>query len=131
MFKQIDCQQLLILINSPIIFIDIRRYDDFLINHIDFSNYKINSINIPFAKYRDTSIEPNFISIFNDKFPESQDTTIVIMCYKGISSQSAAQLLCNSGYKNVSNVSGGFDAVCASTNFNLTEGSDSYYKIIS
>ena len=47
----------------------------------------------------------NIDEVINSNDP---DDNIVIYCYKGISSQNAAQHFCNSGFKNVFSLIGGY-----------------------
>ena len=56
---------------------------------------------------------PSAIHLSNnniDQFVESsnQEDNILIYCYKGISSQNAAQHFCNLGFKNIYSLEGGY-----------------------
>lgn len=72
--------------------VDIREADTFKKGHIP------NAINIPFSKFQER---------YKELEPKAK---IVLICYSGGTSQSAAQFLLEKGYTNVSSVTGGMEA---------------------
>lgn len=58
---------------------------------------------------------PGAIHLHNDNLPNylaaaNFDTPLIVCCYHGISSQSAAQFLAHQGFEQVSSLNGGFEA---------------------
>ena len=90
-FQFIECQPAKELMSSGALLFDIRDQNSFLMAH------------------------PNeAIHLHNDNLsmllsPLDKDQTILVLCYKGNSSQGAAQFIYEQGFKNVFSVNGGFN----------------------
>jgi rhodanese-related sulfurtransferase len=85
------------------IYIDVRTEREFTAGHPK------GAVNIPVAlpdPARGMAINPKFVSVVEKNF--SKDKKIIVGCQAGPRSRSAAGLLQQAGYQNVSNVIGGF-----------------------
>ena len=90
-FKNISVEQLKgFTDNNKVTILDIRDEESFFQSHIP------NAIHLS---------NKNIDEIINNSTPEDN---ILIYCYKGISSQNAAQHFCNLGFKNIYNLEGGY-----------------------
>lgn len=90
-FTQLKGQDLQKMLDSKesMVLVDIREAPDYASGHIP------GAINIPFTE-------------FNDKYTELKpDAKIVLVCYSGETSKSAAQFLLGKNYKDVSSLDGG------------------------
>lgn len=92
-FKQISPSQTKsMIISKSVILIDLRKSNEYQEAHIDG------------ALSMDNETLTNFINQTN------KSSTIVCYCYKGISSKGACQKFFKSGFRNVYNLKGGFEA---------------------
>ncbi|MBU3023845.1 thiosulfate sulfurtransferase GlpE [Aestuariibacter sp. A3R04] len=58
---------------------------------------------------------PDALNLNNDNFAEfldetDKDTPVLVVCYHGVSSQQAANVIANQGYNRVFSMDGGFEA---------------------
>jgi len=90
-FKHITANDALALIEGEAIVVDIRDAQSFATNHIK------QAINLNNDNLQD------FID--NTEFT----TPVLVCCYHGISSQSAAAFLCERGFEEVYSIDGGFE----------------------
>ena len=92
-FKRISCDSIQqVLENKGSILIDIRDINSYQVGHIDEAQH-IDSIDIAALSSR-----------------EEKDFPIVICCYHGHSSLSAAGFFCEKGFTNVYSLDGGYAA---------------------
>lgn len=91
-FKRIDCQQALELIDQGAVVADIRDEASFERGHISDARYLSNHNLQQFIEENDL------------------DTPLLVCCYHGNSSQSAAAFLAERGFEEVYSIDGGFEA---------------------
>jgi thiosulfate sulfurtransferase len=92
-FKRISCNEIQqVLENKETLLIDIRDNNSYLAGHIDKAQH-IDSIDI---------------SVLSSQ--EEKDFPIIICCYHGHSSLSAASFFCEKGFTNVYSLDGGYAA---------------------
>lgn len=91
-FQQIDCQQAQQLINDGAAVADIRDPESY------------NSGHIPNAQHLDNQNLQQFID------NADLDAPLVLVCFHGLSSQSAAQFMIERGFDQVYSLAGGYEA---------------------
>ncbi len=92
-FKHLSVNQLVQMTEAkPVQIVDIRDGNSFSNGHIDGA-FNLNNDNLA-----------QFIS------QADMDAPLVVVCYHGISSQTAAQYLCEQGFDDVYSLDGGFSA---------------------
>ena len=82
----------------------------------EYVGHPTNSVNIPIMEPPDWGVRPEFRdevkSELEKQFPNVSDHTeiqILLLCRSGKRSEKAASLLCSAGYKNVINITDGFE----------------------
>ncbi|MBI4474897.1 MAG: rhodanese-like domain-containing protein [Acidobacteria bacterium] len=89
---------------SDVVYLDVRTEQEFQNGHVP------KAVNIPVVlpdpSTRQMRPNPNFLPGVEAKF--SKDQKLIVGCQAGGRSQYAAEILVQSGYKDVSNMQGGF-----------------------
>jgi len=86
------------------VYIDVRTQQEFANGHVPgAANIPVM---IPDPMTRRMTPNPNFLALVEEKYPK--DKTIIVGCQMGGRSQYAADLLDRAGFKDVSNMQGGF-----------------------
>lgn len=99
-FNQIHVSEVRELVEQNAVFVDVREKNEFANGHLK------NAINIPLSELRERM----------DEVPT--DVPVYIHCRSAQRSYNAVMALQNSGYTNVSNVSGSFLGICLYEYFN-------------
>jgi rhodanese-related sulfurtransferase len=75
----------------------------------DLKEFKATYLQISLYEYPEMSFNNNFITKIQEQGNITKNSNIIFICRSGIRSRKAAQLISDLGYKNIYNISDGFE----------------------